>query len=114
MQLSLLPKLVEKLVWVPVISFCTLFIPSYAFDALSFCTLFIPSYAFDALSFCTLFIPSYAFDALLCRTLPFSPPNHVTLRITQFAFTNLRLLIKLFYNSGLLVMKANWKHKYRI
>ncbi len=84
MQLSLLPKLVEKLVWVPVTSFCT------------------------------LFIPSYAFDGLLCRTLPFSPPNHVTLRITQFTFTNLRLLIKLFYNSKLLVMKANWKRKYGI
>jgi hypothetical protein len=29
-----LPKLVEKLVWVPVISFCKIFIPSYVFDAL--------------------------------------------------------------------------------
>jgi hypothetical protein len=27
-------KLVEKLVWVPVFSFCKMFIPSYAFDAL--------------------------------------------------------------------------------
>jgi len=34
MKLSLPPKLVEKLVWVPVISLCTLFIPSYTFDAL--------------------------------------------------------------------------------
>jgi hypothetical protein len=32
--LSLPPKLVEKLVWVLVISFCKIFIPSYAFDAL--------------------------------------------------------------------------------
>ncbi len=32
---SLPPKLVEKLVWVPVISLCTIFIPSYTgFDAL--------------------------------------------------------------------------------
>jgi hypothetical protein len=28
MKLSLSPKLVEKLVWVPVISFCQIFIPS--------------------------------------------------------------------------------------
>ncbi len=28
------PKLVEKLVWFPVISFCKIFIPSYTFDAL--------------------------------------------------------------------------------
>jgi hypothetical protein len=34
MKLSLPPKLMEKLVWVPVISFCKIFIPSYAFDAL--------------------------------------------------------------------------------
>ncbi len=34
MKLSLPPKLVEKLVWVPVISFCKVFIPSYVFDAL--------------------------------------------------------------------------------
>jgi hypothetical protein len=33
-KLSLPPKLVEKLVWVPVISYCKIFIPSYAFDAL--------------------------------------------------------------------------------
>jgi hypothetical protein len=44
MELSLLPKLVEKLVWVPVISFCK------------------------------IFIPSYSFDGLLCRNWPFSPP----------------------------------------
>ncbi len=30
MKLSLPPKLVEKLVWVPVISFCKIFIPSYS------------------------------------------------------------------------------------
>jgi hypothetical protein len=52
MKLSLPPKLVEKLVWVPVISFCK------------------------------IFIPSYAFDALLCRNWPFSPPNRLTLRTT--------------------------------
>ncbi len=45
-SLSLPPKLVEKkLVWVPVISCCKIFIPSYAFDAL-----------------------------LVCRNWPFSPP----------------------------------------
>ncbi len=42
----------EKLVWVPVISFCK------------------------------IFIPSYVSDALLCRNWPFSPPNRVTLLIT--------------------------------
>jgi len=52
MKLSLPPKLVEKLVWVPVISFCK------------------------------IFIPSYAFDALLCRNWPFSPSNCLTLWIT--------------------------------
>ncbi len=52
MKLSLPPKLVGKLVWVPVISFCK------------------------------IFIPSYAFDALLCRNWLFSPPNRLTLRIT--------------------------------
>jgi len=31
-QFTVPPKLVEKLVWVPVISLCTLFIPSYTFD----------------------------------------------------------------------------------
>jgi hypothetical protein len=34
MKLSLSPKLVEKRVWVPVISFCRIFIPSYTGDAL--------------------------------------------------------------------------------
>jgi NADH:ubiquinone oxidoreductase subunit 6 (subunit J) len=34
MKLSLLPKLVEKLIWVPVISLCKIFIPSNGFDAL--------------------------------------------------------------------------------
>jgi len=53
MKLSLPPKLVEKLVWVPVISFSK------------------------------IFIPSYAFDALLCRDWPFSLPNRLTLRITN-------------------------------
>ncbi len=52
MKLSLPPKLVGKLVWVPVISFCK------------------------------IFIPSYAFDALLCRNWPFLPPNRLTLPIT--------------------------------
>jgi hypothetical protein len=33
-KLSLPAKLVEKLVWVPVISFCKFFIARYAFDAL--------------------------------------------------------------------------------
>jgi len=37
MKLNLPPKLVEKkLVWVSVISFCKIFIPSYTFDALLF------------------------------------------------------------------------------
>jgi hypothetical protein len=47
MKLSLPPKLVEKLVWVPVISFGI------------------------------IFILSYVFDALLCWNWPFSPPNCV-------------------------------------
>jgi len=34
MKLNLQPKLVEKLVWVPVISFCKIFIAGYLFDAL--------------------------------------------------------------------------------
>jgi hypothetical protein len=49
MKRILPPKLVEKLVWVPVISFCK------------------------------ILIPSYTFDALLCRNWPFSPPNRLTL-----------------------------------
>jgi hypothetical protein len=59
MKLSLPPKLVGKLVWVPVTSFCK------------------------------IFIPSYAFDALLCRNWPFSPPNRLTLRITLINTQNL-------------------------
>jgi hypothetical protein len=31
------------------------------------------------ISFSKIFIPSYAFDALLCRNWPFSPPNRLTL-----------------------------------
>jgi heme/copper-type cytochrome/quinol oxidase subunit 2 len=42
----------KKLVWVPVITFCK------------------------------IFILSYAFDALLCRNWPFSPSDRLTLRIT--------------------------------
>jgi hypothetical protein len=42
----------KKLVWVPVISFCK------------------------------IFILTYAFDALLCRNWPFSPSDRLTLRIT--------------------------------
>jgi hypothetical protein len=53
MKLNLPPKLVGKLVWVPVILFCK------------------------------IFIPSHAFDALLCRNCPFSPPNRLTLRLTS-------------------------------
>jgi hypothetical protein len=35
------------------------------------------------MSFCKIFIPSYTFDALLCRNWPFlPPPNRVTLQIT--------------------------------
>ncbi len=56
MKLSLSPKLGAKLVWVPFISFCK------------------------------IFIPSYAFDALLCRNWPFSPPNSLTLRITLILY----------------------------
>jgi len=36
MKLSLPPKLVGKMVWVPVISLCKIFIPSYGFDAFFF------------------------------------------------------------------------------
>jgi hypothetical protein len=52
MKLSLLPKLVEKLVWVPFILLCE------------------------------NFNPSHTFDALLCRDWPFSPRNRQTLRRT--------------------------------
>ncbi len=53
MKLSLSSKLVEKLIWVPVILFCK------------------------------IFIPSYAFGGLLCRNWLVSPPSHITLSITQ-------------------------------
>ncbi len=52
MKLSLPPKLVEKLAWVPVISFCK------------------------------IFIAGYMFDALLCRNRPFSPLTRVTLLVS--------------------------------
>jgi len=52
MKLSLAPKLLGNLVWVTVILFCK------------------------------IFIPSYTFDALLCRNWPFSPPHGMTLWIT--------------------------------
>ncbi len=66
MKLNLPPKLVEKLVWVPV------------------------------LSFCKIFIPSYTFDALLCRNWPISPPNHVSIQITLITtqFLNRVLFLK--------------------
>ncbi len=51
-KLSVPPKLLEKLVWVPVILFCQIFIPSSVFDSLS------------------------------CRNWPFLPPNCLTLGIT--------------------------------
>jgi hypothetical protein len=54
MKLSLSPKLVEKLIFVPVISFCK------------------------------IFITSYGFDALLCQNCLFLPPNRVTLRRTPW------------------------------
>jgi hypothetical protein len=31
------------------------------------------------ISFCKIFIPSYVFDGLLCWNWPFSPPNRMTL-----------------------------------
>ncbi len=62
MKLSLPPKLVEKLVWVPAV-----------------------------ISFCKIFIPSYGFDALLCRNWPFSPPNRLTLRTTLLFFPIFKL-----------------------
>jgi hypothetical protein len=52
MKLSSPSKLVEKLVWVP------------------------------AISFCKIFNHNYAFDGLLCQIGPFSPPNCMTLWIT--------------------------------
>jgi hypothetical protein len=38
MKLNLPPKLVEKLVWVLVISFCKIFIPNYMFGVFSSCS----------------------------------------------------------------------------
>jgi uncharacterized Fe-S radical SAM superfamily protein PflX len=55
MKLIFPPKLVEKLVWVPVILFYK------------------------------IFIPSCAFDALLCQNWLFLHPNCMTLRITLLA-----------------------------
>jgi len=52
MKLSLPPKLVEKLVWVP------------------------------AISFFKILILSYVFDALLCQNRAFLPPNREALHIT--------------------------------
>jgi hypothetical protein len=60
MKLSLPPKLVEKLVWVPVVLLCKIF-----------------------------FIPRYAFDALLCLNWPFSRPNRETLWITLMRQTQM-------------------------
>jgi hypothetical protein len=59
MKPSLPPKLVEKLAWVPVISFSK------------------------------IFIASYTFDGLLCRNWPFSPLTRVTLLVTVTAHQNL-------------------------
>jgi len=58
MKLSLPPNLVDKLVWVPIISFCR------------------------------IFIPIYTFDGLLCRNWLVSPPNSLTLRITLLRSSN--------------------------
>jgi len=55
MKLSLPPKLVEKL---------------------------------QVVSFCTIFIPIYAFDALLCQNWSFSPPDRLTLMITLLLSTS--------------------------
>jgi hypothetical protein len=52
MKLNLPPKLVEKLVWILIISFGK------------------------------ILIPSYAFDVVLCQNWLFLPPNHRTLQIT--------------------------------
>jgi hypothetical protein len=51
-------KIGGKLVWVPVISFCK------------------------------IFNPSSAFDAILCRNWPFSSPNRLTLRKTLLLIQN--------------------------
>jgi hypothetical protein len=63
MKLNLPPKLVEKLVWVPVISFCKISFPV---------THLMPYYAKTGRSR----------HALLCQNWPFLPPNRLTLRIT--------------------------------
>jgi len=86
MKLSSPPKLVEKLVWVP------------------------------AISFCKIFIHNYAFDGLLCRKGPFSPPNCVTLCITllpssSIIFDTLILLrpsLDEGSGSNLDLFEANW------
>jgi hypothetical protein len=41
------------------------------------------------LSLCKIYIPSYTFDALLSRNWPFWPPNRGTLWITLIAYRNL-------------------------
>jgi hypothetical protein len=58
MKLSLPPKLVEKVDWVPVI------------------------------------------DVLLCQNWPFSPPNHLTLRITILYISKLLMNITHFFSSN--------------
>ncbi len=58
MKLSLPPRLVEKLIWVP-----------------------------RVIWFCKSFIPSYAFGALLCRNWPFLAPNRLTLLITLISIS---------------------------
>jgi hypothetical protein len=65
MKLSLPPKLVGKLVWIPVILFCK------------------------------IFIPSYLFDALLCPNWPFLLPNRVTLWITLLLKLNLMIFLEI-------------------
>ncbi len=73
MKLSLPPKLVGKLVWVLVISFCK------------------------------IFIPSYVFGALLCRNWPFSLPNRLTLWTTLISnmLAHLFLAEQMFLQSNL-------------
>ncbi len=69
MKLSLPPKLVEKLDWVPVISFCK------------------------------IFIPSYVFDVLLCQSWRFLAPNRLTLRTTLMYVSKLLMNITHFFSS---------------
>jgi len=57
-KLSLPPKMAKKLVWIPVISFCK------------------------------IFILSYVFDGMLCRNWPFLPPSRVTSWITLLLTTS--------------------------